>query len=151
MKRYSKWLVALFTGSALAVALAGCGPRHHSPEERAEWMMQKVSSELALDETQNAGLAVLKDEMLKARKAMSEQRKTSIDTVTALLQQPTLDRSQALTLVEGHTRVVNEQAPAVVAALGDFYDSLTPEQQTQLRERLQKFQDYAAKGRHHWH
>ena len=151
IKRYGKWLAAVVTGSLLAVVLAGCGPRHHSPEARADWVMNKVTSDLALNESQSAKLETLKDEVLKAREAMNQRREDSRDSINVLLQQPTLDRNQVLRLVEGHTEVVNQQAPAVVAALGDFYDSLNPEQQAQLREKLQKFQGRMDKCPRHWH
>jgi Spy/CpxP family protein refolding chaperone len=151
MKRYGKWLLMLVTGSVITVLLAGCGPRHHSPEERADWVTKKITSELELDDTQSAKLATLKTEMLEAGKVMKQRRDDSVDIIKGLLEQPTLDRNQALNLVESHTRTINDQAPRVVAALGDFYDSLRPEQQARLREKLQEFQQHRDQGWRRWH
>lgn len=41
-------------------------------------------------------------------------------------------------LLEQKTAAVQQQAPKVLAAVADFYDSLTPAQQQQVRERLDK-------------
>ena len=64
------------------------------------------------------------------------------DDLKALVAGPQFDRARALALVEGKTGALRDKAPAVVTALADFYDSLKPEQQQQLREML-------AKGRRH--
>ena len=148
MKRKSKWFVYSITGSILAVMLAACGPHRHDPEERAEWMMEKVTKELELNETQVAKLNLVKNELLKAGKDFRQRRDDSRQTVVDLIQQPTLDRDKAVALVNQHTAAINEQAPQIIAALGDFYDSLSPEQQAELREHIQ---DRMEHHRHYWH
>jgi Spy/CpxP family protein refolding chaperone len=48
------------------------------------------------------------------------------------------DRSRAQTLVNDKTDIVRNQSPEVIAAFGDFYDSLRPEQQQKVRDFMQK-------------
>jgi len=147
MKRNIKWITYILTGSVLATLLAACGPRGHNPEERAEWAVDKATSKLDLDETQVAKLNVLKDAMLSARKDFQRNRESGREAITAMLAKPTLDRDQAMGLVNQHTAAVNAQAPQVIAALGDFYDSLNPEQQNTLREFVDERMQH---GKHHW-
>ena len=56
----------------------------------------------------------------------------------ALIAGSSFDRAKAQALVDGKTAAVRDKAPAVVTAMADFYDSLKPEQQQQLREMLAK-------------
>lgn len=147
MKTTSKWIVYIATGSVLAMLLAACGPRHHSPEARADWVVEKITRKLDLDQGQTAKLNAVKEQVLVAREEMRQHREENRDTVTDLLNQPTLDRDKAMNLVTERTKAINEQAPQVIAALGEFYDSLTTEQQTRLREEIQERMEHR---RHHW-
>jgi len=56
----------------------------------------------------------------------------------ALIAGDKFDRAKAQTLLDQKTTAVQSQAPKVLTALADFYDSLTPAQQQQVRERLDK-------------
>jgi len=49
-----------------------------------------------------------------------------------------IDTIAAQALLEGKTRAVQAQGPKVIAAMADFYDSLTPAQQAKVRERMDK-------------
>ena len=148
MKRNIKWITYIITGSLLATVLAACGHRHHSPEERANWVVDKVTSQLELDETQVGKLNTLKDVALSVQKDFQKRRESGRDTIRAIIAKPTLDRDLAINLVNEQTATVNAQAPQVIAALGDFYDSLKPEQQTKLREFVNERMKH---GEHDWH
>ena len=58
----------------------------------------------------------------------------------------TFDRARAQALLSQKTEAVQSQGPKVITALADFYDSLTPEQQQQVRERLEKRHDWWSRG-----
>lgn len=46
------------------------------------------------------------------------------------------DRSRAQALVDAKTSALREASPAVITAAADFYDSLKPTQQEQVRSLL---------------
>lgn len=152
MKKWIKrTLVGVFGASVLLGGLAACS--HHrmhegfgggaamSESERAEWrakMIERASGKLDLDSAQKAKLAVLAD-------TLAAQRKTVVGTSTdpraelqAVISGERFDRSRAQTLVDTKTAAVREAAPAVITAAADFYDSLKPAQQQQLREALSR-------------
>jgi len=54
--------------------------------------------------------------------------------VRSLVAGNTFDRSKAQSLVDAKTAAVQSGAPQVIAALGDFYDSLNETQQAQVRD-----------------
>jgi len=145
MKRITK--IVIFTSGAvlLAGSIAACS-HHRSPEQRAEWMMEKVGKELKLDEAQQAKFKALSDDMLAVRKQMRHEFGGDRDQVLGLLDQPKLDQAKILGMVKEHTQTINQQAPKIVAALGDFYDSLSPEQQAEVREFVKEHHEH----RRHW-
>jgi Spy/CpxP family protein refolding chaperone len=57
--------------------------------------------------------------------------------VQALVAGEKFDRARAQALVSEKTAAVNAKSPEVIAALGDFYDSLNPTQQAKVREFMQ--------------
>jgi Spy/CpxP family protein refolding chaperone len=145
MKLSAKRIVILILGTATVSTLVACGHHFSSPEERAEYMVDKVSKELTLNDAQNVKLNTLKDELLAARQEMISKRKETKQAINELLEQPALDRDRVLNMVSEHTQAVNDKAPQIVSALGDFYDSLTAEQQAKLREKVKERMEHHGK------
>jgi protein CpxP len=133
-------LILLAGAVALTGALSACGPHHVSREDRAEhaaWIVENVGRKLDLNDAQKAKLDAVKTTLLAARESAEAKRASDAREIVALLSQPTFDRARAEALVQSHTRAIDTKAPEVIAAFGDFYDSLTPEQQLKLRERVE--------------
>ncbi len=145
MKKRNKIIIAAVASIAILGGVAACG-HHGSPEERADYMVEKVTSKLELSDAQVVELEQLKDELLNVRKSWLEERETVHNQVDTLLSQPTLDQQQALNMVRERTDSISQKAPQVVTALAGFYDSLDPEQQAMLREKIQEHSE----NRHHW-
>ena len=59
-------------------------------------------------------------------------------TTNSLVAGATFDRAKAQALVQQKTDAVRTGSPEVIAAMGDFYDSLNPAQQQQVRDFMQK-------------
>ena len=57
------------------------------------------------------------------------------------------DRAGAEALLIAKTDAVRQGAPAMIAAFGDLYDSLRPEQQQELRDLMEKGR-HGHEGRH---
>lgn len=140
---------ALITITATTVALGGlaaCGTRgDHGrgwSEERIGEMrgkaIEKVSSKLELNDVQKQKLGVLADEMLASRKAFKGTSADPRDELKALIATDKFDRTKAQALLSQKTEAVQGSGPKVLAAFGDFFDSLTPAQQAQVREKMDK-------------
>lgn len=140
--------------SLLATAVAatsGCASRHHGPmndtdvAQMKERLVERAGRQLDLDDAQKARLNVLADRLQDQRKALMAGGTNPRAEFAALFAGPAFDRAQALALVEAKTAAVSSGSPAVIAALGDFYDNLRPEQQQKLRELMSR-----GGGRHGW-
>ncbi|WP_455220986.1 Spy/CpxP family protein refolding chaperone [Kaarinaea lacus] len=139
-------LIVVSSGAIIAGTLVACGHhRYHDPEKRGEWAVEKVTDELELNEAQKNKLELVHQEILKARKEMQADRQTMRTELLTILEQPHLDRQRVLRIVEEKTTAINQHAPQVVNALGDFYDSLSDEQRQEIREHI------AELGEHHHH
>lgn len=98
-------------------------------------VVERVASHMDLDAAQKARLAVLGDRLLEQRAALLAGGDPRA-AVQGLVAGASFDRAGAEALLVAKTDALRQGAPAVINAFGDFYDSLRPEQQQQLRERL---------------
>lgn len=108
--------------------------------DAAQWrerMVERAAGKLDLDAEQKAKLGALGLALAEQRKALVGSAGTDPRAeFQALMAGPTFDRNKAQALVEAKTGAVQANAPKVVAAAADFYDSLKPAQQEKLRGYL---------------
>ncbi len=151
-------LIGVFGTAVLFGGLSACAHRHHGGmmseadmTQMRERFIDKASRELALDAAQKAKLGLLADAIKAQRNAlMGDATNPAANPGTnprtelaALMAGSQFDRSRAQALVDSKTGALRDKAPAVVAAMADFFDSLQPAQQ-------QKVRDFIARGRGHW-
>jgi len=153
MKRWLKrTLIGVFGASVLFGGLAACSHRHHhhgwqsmSEEDAAKMrahMIDRVAGRLDLDEAQKAKLGVVADQLRAGRQALHGTTDPRTE-VQSLVAGNTFDRAKAKALIDQKTSAVQSKSPELIAAFGDFYDSLKPEQQQKVRDLMQR-------GRHGW-
>lgn len=140
-------LIGATTATLLLGGLAACGHRPHRDgwsEERITELrgktVERIGSRLALDASQKAKLETLANELLAQRQALrgSAPGTDTRTQFTALIAGEKFDRAGAQRLLDQKTGAVQTQGPKVLLALADFYDSLNPQQQAQVREMLDK-------------
>ena len=139
-------LIGLAATTVVLGGLTACGTRgDHSrgwSEEKISEVrgkvVEKISGKLDLNADQKAKLGVLADEMIASRKALRGESANPRADMAALIAGDKFDRSKAQQMLEQKTTVLQGQGPKVVAAFGDFYDSLNPEQQKQVREKMER-------------
>ena len=134
--KLTKRTIIYITGIALiTTSIVACN--RGTPEERGEKMVQKVTEELELTETQQARLTEVKNEFLETRKTMRSNREQTKTDIQAMLQQPTFDRNKANSIVNQHIETIHSRSPVIIDAIGDFYDSLDDTQRAELREFIE--------------
>ena len=145
-------LIGLTTATVLLGGLSACGRSHHTgglSDERITEMrgkaIERISGKLDLNTAQQAKLGVLADQMIASRKALRGNTDPRTD-LQALVAGSQFDRAKAQQLLDQKLSAAQGNGPQVLAAFGDFYDSLTPEQQKQVRERLEKRRSWWSRG-----
>lgn len=108
-----------------------------SGEFRAK-MVERMSSRLDLNPEQKQRLSALAEQMHQQRLALMGSHAQPRAQLQALMAGPQFDRSKAQALINEKTAQIQQQSPALIAAMGDFYDSLNPAQQQKVREFMQK-------------
>ncbi|WP_342128432.1 Spy/CpxP family protein refolding chaperone [Hydrogenophaga sp. OTU3427] len=141
-----KTLFTAFGATLVLGGLSACGSRDHHgrgwSDERVTEMrgkaIERISGKLDLNTAQQQKLAVLADELIAQRQAWRGQGADPRTQFKGLIAQDKFDRAGAQALLDQKAQLVQGAGPKVIAALADFYDSLNPEQQKQVREKLDK-------------
>ena len=141
-----KSLIGLASATVLLGGLTACGGRGHHGEgwsaervsEVRAKVVDKISGKLALDQAQKQKLGVLADQIIASRSAFRGDAADPRADFKALITGEKFDRAAAQTMLEKKTEAIQGNAPQTINALADFYDSLNPEQQKQVREKLEK-------------
>ncbi len=137
-------LIGLTSATLLLGGLTACGTRgpggwsEERVTEMSGKMVERIGDKLDLNAEQKIKLDAVAAEMQAQRKAFRGDSANPRDDIKALIASDKFDRSKAQALLEQKTAAVQQQGPKVLTALADFYDSLTPAQQQQVRERLDK-------------
>lgn len=141
MKKHTKVVLLVIGGLALTTSAVMAGMHYAGygcgAEGRGEHVVQRLTEELELNPAQHQQLVALKDALLSAREAIRGGREEVRDEVMQLLSAPSLDRGAALALINSRAQAVQEEAPNLVNAVGDFYDGLSAEQRAELREHIE--------------
>lgn len=140
-----KTLIGLFGVAVLAGGLSACNHSHHgfganaSAEDIAKFrgkIIDRVASTLKLDEAQKMNLSRVADTFQAQRAAMMAQGIEPRAELKTLIAGEKFDRTRAQTLITEKTTQVQTTSPEMIAAIADFFDSLTPAQQLKVRELM---------------
>ena len=106
--------------------------------ERRTCMVDMASRKLDLDANQRAKLDTLAATLQAKRSALVPDAANPRAELQALIAGPSFDRTQASALLQAKLATVQTQSPDVINAFGDFFDSLRPEQQAEMRDALKR-------------
>jgi Spy/CpxP family protein refolding chaperone len=140
------WLKRTLLGVAVSTALLGSVAAysegagfHHGPPtpeqiaQHEQTMLAHVGKKLNLDANQAAKLKALAD-LAIADHAPPAAGTDPHAKMAALISGAKFDRAGAQTIANEHVAKMQANAPGLINAFGDFYDSLNTTQQAQVRE-----------------
>ena len=140
-------LYGIFGATIVLGGVTACGHHHEgrgwqmSAEDQARFrdrMIDRVSGKLDLNADQRQRLGVLAEKLQAQRAALKGTTTDPRAEVRALVAGEKFDRARAQALVTEKTAAISGKSPEVIAAAGDFYDSLTPAQQAKVRDFMQR-------------
>ena len=133
MKRSTKIISAVVLSIGLATgATAYAKYKGGFGDGHSAYMLGYISSELELDASQKQQLELLSSKILAVKTDFKAQSKPMHQEVRQLLSTEKFDQQQALNLLNNKIAVINQQAPEVLIALGNFLDGLNPEQKAEV-------------------
>lgn len=136
MKKSTKIIIAGVMVLGVSGGVFAYGAHNHwnmSPQDKADFVTDRVSKKLDLDESQKQNLRVLTNDMMAIMNEIRESRQSHLTEVEKLLAEPVFNQASALEMVQEKTRKINEKAPATIASLALFLDSLNPDQKSELQ------------------
>ena len=141
-------LAVVLSAGFLTAAIAAGGyyaETHTDRTEHQQKMVERFADKLDLNATQKDKLKALSEVLSKQRQAMrgdGDLRSEMQDLISGTK----LDRSKALSLAEAKTKAMQQATPLVINAAADFYDSLNPEQQSKVRQWMEKHKRWGSRG-----
>jgi periplasmic protein CpxP/Spy len=146
MKHWIKRTLLTALGATLVLgSLAACsGGRHGGNMSEADMtakqmkMVDYAGKKLDLSDAQKQRLSVLGDKLREQRTALMGKTTDPRAELQSLVAGTTLDKAKAQAMVEEKTGALRSKSPEVIAAAADFYDSLNPAQQQQVRDLMQR-------------
>ena len=121
----------------------GAGLTPEQAAERRDWIVNRAADKLSLNAEQKPLLAALIEQIDAQRQAMVGSIADPRAEMRSWFAGASFDAERAQALINDKASALQNQSPAVVAALAAFYDSLNPAQQ-------QKVRDFMDGGRHGW-
>jgi len=127
----------LISGVAL---FSGC--RRHSHGHKAEFVVDYISETLDLNESQQAQLDQIKDELLVKVQGMHADKESMHGELVAQLRSEEIDQVRVKTLVAEHRAKMDEIVDLIVVRLAEFHKTLTPEQKEKLIAKIETFKKW---------
>ena len=138
MKYINKKSLSALGMAALALTMVlGLSACRSTPEEKAEFVSERISDKLELNETQQTLLNTLKDKALLAGKSMKDNKTEMKGNLVALISQPSLDHDQITLFMDSAIASMRTNVDDVIPSFIAFHASLTEEQKTQVVEFIE--------------
>ena len=150
MKKSTKIIAAILLIAGTSSAVFAFGKHDHwklSPQEKAEFVVDRVTEKLNLDTQQQQSFTELAEMVVGIMTDAKAAKMENIGEVKQLLNEPSFNQAKALEMVQQKTRMINDKAPTVIASLGSFLDTLNAEQ----KQELQSFMEHHGEHRRHGH
>jgi Spy/CpxP family protein refolding chaperone len=131
----------------LLIGIAGfTGCRRHSPDQKAEFMVDYVSETLDLSESQRAHLDQIKDEMIEKGMQMRADKTAMHAELVVQLRSEEIDQDRLKAMVNDHKNKMEELIDLGIVRLAEFHKTLTPEQREKLVAKLESFKKWHGHG-----
>ncbi|MCP4488915.1 MAG: hypothetical protein GY820_16630 [Gammaproteobacteria bacterium] len=153
MKKSTKIIMVGLLTVGISGGVLAFGAHNHwgmSPDENAEFVTERVTSKLDLNESQQENLKVLAKDMMALMEEMKAGHRAHMEQIQQILVEPVLDQTAALQVIQDKTQAINDRAPAAIASLALFLDSLDADQKSKLQSFVtERMQHKRGHGRGH--
>lgn len=142
MKPVKTLLIIGVTVASLAIGATAFAKRNG---DHSDWMLDRVTDRLELNEGQVASLSTLRDELMETRALMRGDEQDFPETIKALVNAESFDQEAALSMINDRVDALRSNAPELVNAAAVFFDGLSAEQKADV----ESFIDRAGRRHHH--
>jgi Spy/CpxP family protein refolding chaperone len=137
-----KGLYILLIGMLISGVAFFSGCRRHSHGHKAEFMVDYISETLDLNESQQAQLDQIKDELMEKAQQMHADKESMHGELVAQLRSEEIDQVRVKAVIAEHRVQMDEIVDLVVLRLSEFHKTLTLEQKEKLISKIETFKKW---------
>jgi len=137
-----KGLYILLIGMLISGVALFSGCRRHSHGHKAEFMVDYISEALDLNESQQAQLDQIKDELMAKAKGMHADKESLHEELVTQLRSKEIDQVRVKAVIGEHREKMDEIIDLVVVRLAEFHKTLTAEQKEKLIAKIETFKKW---------
>ncbi len=130
------FIIVIVMAALAALVLSAC--YHRTPEQRAEYVVKRMTAELSLNDVQKAQLEKIKDEFLARRAETPKLREDTVKEANELMRSAEIDKNRLNALVEKSQAQANDMISFVTAKFTEIHDMLTPDQREKLVKHIEE-------------
>ena len=138
----NKGLYILLIGMLVSGAALFSGCRRHSHGHKAEFIVDYISETLDLNDSQQAQLDQIKDELMEKAQLMHADKASMHEELVAQLRSEEIDQVRVKGLIAEHRAKMDEIVDLVVSRLAEFHKTLTAEQKEKLIAKIETFKKW---------
>ena len=137
-----KGLYILLIGMLISGVALFSGCRRHSHGHKAEFMVDYISETLDLNESQQAQLDQIKDELMAKAKGMHADKESLHEELVTQLRSEEIDQVRVKAVIAEHREKMDEIIDLMVVRLAEFHKTLTAEQKEKLIAKIETFKKW---------
>ena len=137
-----KGLYILLIGMLISGVSLVSGCRRHSHAHKAEFIVDYISETLDLNESQQAQLDQIKDELMVKAQQMHADKESMHGELVAQLRSEEIDQERVKVLIAEHRAKMDEIIDLVVVRLAEFHKTMTAEQKEKLIAKIETFKKW---------
>jgi len=137
-----KGLNILLVGMLISGVALFSGCRRHSHGHKAEFIVDYISETLDLNDSQQAQLDQIKDELMEKAKLMHADKASMHAELVAQLRSEEIDQELVKAKIAEHRAKMDEIVDLIVVRLSEFHKTLTPEQKEKLIAKIETFKKW---------
>ncbi len=137
-----KGLYILFIGMLVSGVALFSGCRRNSHGHKAEFVVDYINETLDLNESQQAQLEQIKDELLAKAQQMHADKESMHEELVAQLRSEEIDQVRVKAVIAERRAQMDEIVDLIVVRLAEFHKTLTPEQKEKLIAKIETFKKW---------
>ena len=137
-----KGLYFLLIGMLISGVALFSGCRRHSHGHKAEFIVDYISETLDLNDSQQAQLDQIKDELMEKAQLMHADKASMHAELVAQLRSEEIDQELVKAKIAEHRAKMDEIVDLIVIRLAEFHKTLTAEQKEKLIAKIETFKKW---------
>ena len=141
-----KYLIAVLIAVTISVAFTGCRNKKMTPKRATEFATDRLN----LSEEQFQKIAPITEDLFTERELLQEIQKVVNDEILTQMKNKTADADKLEAVLIESLDQLRAKLPKFAGSFEKFHAALTPEQRSEVVEKMERRRKRTEKGRWDW-